>query len=785
MSNEFSSENLFDNENTRKTADNINHIEVDDSDRLTDVSLAKSVDGCPWCLSQAMHNDIEMGRKYPALPMRIRMVPHHGLQYKEEWRKEIELFKNIYDIHPEIQHHDVASIYEILSRMFVAHSSLRRPTYQQMEIVTGILKEHEKDIIKKNFDSIKYKGPEFVIIKPYIQKFANVIVEVVSRNIREGVPRDFDETSILVTIEEHILLTIDYVHRVLFLACPYPEWLKIITDFDKYRNGQTPHEALSQYINEVRGNKQMGTNGFASPNINVHQKTNSSDLPTSNNNGGVSNNQNTNVNKNNNESTNSSNKKSAKIFVRPAPYQDNGKMDEFYNYDPNSENHVTAIPRKVSHIGENDHNDDDPWGVALPDYTPHREKAVGKYHGTKYVHGYHNPLSWIVDFETHARNQAISVDSMVDYFSLAFDSSISDNKFTHIWYQNEIAGGKVDYNKQFKRSFLECHLTKEGRDYDTIYSQLKKLKLKAYSENSIRTHNANFTIATNILRVVAALNKNYPSVFLKNDYYLSFTYLRSLPEKGTIKEQLNEYITNELHKVDLQKVMKKAITLVEDYCFINKPNDDVTEDIKLKNSSNSIPLVEQSGIDFVSNRNVDRPRNGAKTSYQNNTVSGIGIQKNINASNIVPKNNSSSNTNIGQAHINKNKAINDEMNSLATKMENLKLQLAGKPINDDHSNKFMSSVKCHKCGQHGHYARNKETGEVCQNDAITAQYKGYLLSGEKDYDPSKSTDYLSLYIVALNAAQDDDRDSDYDPSDFYTSGEEDNYYDSEYEQDFQ
>ena len=95
-----------------------------------------------------------------------------------------------------------------------------------------------------------------------------------------------------------------------------------------------------------------------------------------------------------------------------------------------------------------------------------------------------------------------------------------------------------------------------------------------------------------------------------------------------------------------------------------------------------------------------------------------------------------------------------QIGDLSKKMAEMKIK---KVDNSQHvAKKDMSRVKCYVCGEQGHYAVNRETGERC-NKPPTTEYKGYLAHcinndysiDELPYDSSYNSEYAKIYYAQL------------------------------------
>ena len=347
MSNEFSSENIKtnngkDNHPSFPSDNNNDHIHsnnLDNSDiqsESSNNSSSMNVDNCAYCLNLAMHNDIVFAMRDYSHPMRIRMVPSQGFLYDKIWRRttSIQLYKNAFEIFPEITHEEFACVYEIMSRMMVAPLGYQ-PIYLEQVVVVHTLVENIDTISKSNTETLRYisTGPTAQIqMRQYIKRFADVIIESVNRVYREWFIST-TESDALETIKEGIMTIIQMISRIIN-ECPYGEWVKMMTKYNNYRCGVLP------LINTNNSSNREFKSRKDDSNPNNRQKTkdaiNNSNKPTESQHESIKTNYNkyteTKQPEHSSQQKNSSEPKNRNQQTPKFSFHDNGRMNDYENY---------------------------------------------------------------------------------------------------------------------------------------------------------------------------------------------------------------------------------------------------------------------------------------------------------------------------------------------------------------------------------------------------------------------------------------------------------------------
>ena len=331
MSNEFKSENIKNNGIYVDPLSDNNVNNLDNSDILSESSVNSSslnADSCAYCLNLAMHNDIIFAMKDHSHPMRIRMVPSQGFAYDKIWRRttSIQLYKNAFEIFPEITHEEFACVYEVMSRMMVAPLGYQ-PIYLEQVVVVHTLVENIDIISKGNTEILRYvsTGPTVnAQMKQYVKKFADAIIESVNRVYKEWVILT-PESEVTEIISEGVATIINMISRIIN-ECPYGDWVKIMTKYNNFRCGILPSINTNNSKREFKSQK-------TDSNPNNRQKTNK---PTESQHENIKTNYNiyaeTKPTENSSQQKNSEEPKNRYQQTPKFSFHNNGRMNDYENY---------------------------------------------------------------------------------------------------------------------------------------------------------------------------------------------------------------------------------------------------------------------------------------------------------------------------------------------------------------------------------------------------------------------------------------------------------------------
>lgn len=377
--------------------------------------------------------------------------------------------------------------------------------------------------------------------------------------------------------------------------------------------------------------------------------------------------------------------------------------------------------------------------VAISNVSDNKSNKINrlpKYQGVLYIHGQHRVLEWLHDYDNHAiTNNVVDADK-IKWFFKAIDTTNEGNRFIKQWYSEQVQNVNLSFS-DFRHSFL-VELGMSDLSYiDKLIEEIKTDVHLKKGPRGIRQHVSDFKMRCREIILLRSIltdkGMRAPQEF--NDIHQIRQFIISLSRYDKIKTNVQAWY-REQNSPTLDEVCAYAITMGDDELHFEDPT----------NAKNRFP---------------ERPRNPTSAMIQNNNQQVSSTNANTNTPKVnIPF---TPTTKLPTPALKTEKPTTG-IDSLTKLMHDMKI----KKVDNSRNNavRDLSKVTCYICGNLGHYAMNRDTGERCKLPPRD-EYKGYLCSvtlnnateETEAYDQDCDDDYLKIYYTRLLDYDQDEFDS--------------------------